>query len=484
MALSSEVRKLQNKWSAGNAWPKRLEWIEIHGIRGWTGQRVDFSFPVVALVGENGSGKSTVLQAAAAAYKSRNKLDERYASDFFPDTPFERISGASIRFSYREGSNSQVKTVRKPTDRWRGNPERPERTVEYIDLSRIQPVGARVGYIKLLKAGVSEKSHEPFNNEKLARLTHIVGKKYDEAGISLTSADARREIPVLKINGARYSGFHQGVGEIAAAELLASEFKKYSIVLIDELETSLHPRAQRRLVRDLCQIAREMELQIVITTHSPYVLAELPPEARVYLMDGSDGKTVVTGVSPDFAMTRMDEEQHPECDIYVEDTRAGSLVAETIISTERDLLTRLKIIPFGAASVGMALGIMANQRRFPRPSVVYLDGDQSASPGCTLLPGNDAPERVVFEDLQKKNWEDVSQKIGRGASETIDALNRAMSHADHHFWIQEAADRLVLGSDILWQSLCASWAKHCATDEIKQKIISPIQDALELKIRS
>jgi recombinational DNA repair ATPase RecF len=143
--LSTDMRRLQNKWNAGAGWPKRLEWLEIQGVRGWTGQRVDFSFPIVAIVGENGSGKSTVLQAAAAAYKAQT--NDRFASDFFPDTPFERITAAAIRYSYRQGQNSQTGTVRKPTNRWRGNPDRPTRPVEYVDLRRIQPVGARTGCI-------------------------------------------------------------------------------------------------------------------------------------------------------------------------------------------------------------------------------------------------------------------------------------------------------------------------------------------------
>jgi recombinational DNA repair ATPase RecF len=154
MALSAEMRRLQNKWIAAGGWPKRLEWLEISGIRGWTGQRIDFQFPIIALVGENGSGKSTVLQAAAAVYRSAPK--DRYASDFFPDTPYEQITEATIRFSCRQGHESLIKSVRKPTNRWRGNPDRPERQVEYVDLRRIQPVGARIGYARLLKAGVLE----------------------------------------------------------------------------------------------------------------------------------------------------------------------------------------------------------------------------------------------------------------------------------------------------------------------------------------
>lgn len=476
MAISAEMRRLVNRWRTGQGWPKRLEWMEIQGLRGWTGQRVDFSFPIVALVGKNGSGKSTALQAAAAIYRATGK--DQYASDFFPDTPFERITASTIRFSYREGQHSQTKTIRKPTDRWRGNPERPERPVEYVDLRRIQPVGARVGYAKLLKSGVLEGAHTPFDEGKLARLTEIVGKPYSSAGLSITDADNRRSVPVLQTGDIRYSGFHQGAGEIAAAELLAVEYPKYGLILIDEVETSLHPRAQRRLMRDLAKVARERELQIILTTHSPYILEELPSEARIYLMQGVGGKTIVSGVSPEFAMTRMDEEQHPECDVYVEDPRAAALLAEIIIASERDLLLRVKLIPFGAASVGMALGMMASQNRFPRPSLVFLDGDQAAGPGCLVLPGDDAPEHIVFERLQVANWPGVAQRIGRGVAETADALSRAMTAANHHEWVRAAGDRLLIGGDILWQAMSAAWATNCCSPEERAAVIDPIRDAL------
>lgn len=476
MALSSEMRRLQNAWQAGNKWPKYLEWVEIAGVRGWTGQRISFNFPITALVGENGSGKSTVLQAAAASYRSEPK--ELYASDFFPDTPFERITAATIGFGCKQGNTRPVGTVRKPTNRWRGNPERPSRPVVYVDLRRIQPVSARTGYARLLKAGVVEGIFSAFDATRLGRLTEIVGKRYSRAGISVTDAGADKPIPVLENDGVRYSGFHQGAGEIAAAELLAVDYPNYGLVLIDEVETSLHPRAQRRLMRDLARIAREREIQIILSTHSPYILSELPPEARIYLMDGAAGKTAVTGVSPEFAMTRMDEEQHPECDVYVEDNRAVTLVSEVLANADRDTLSRSKIIAFGAASVGKALGQMAHNNRFPRPSVVFLDGDQEASQGCHILPGRDAPEIVVFNALRAINWSDVPTRIGRGAAETIDALNAAMNAGDHHQWPREVGDALVVGSDIVWQALCSVWADRCATPEEKAAIVQPIADAL------
>ena len=366
MVLSREMRLMLNKWNSNSGWPKRLEWVEIEGIRGWEGQRVDFSAPIVAIVGENGSGKSTLLQAAASAYSQPEGRRKIYASEYFPDTPFEKISGAALRYSVREGDHSIVRSLTKRTNRWRGYNSRPTRAVEYLDLRRFQPVGARAGYGKLLKNNVNEGSHEAFNAALLKRFSDVMGKQYDAAGISLTDVDAKKSVPVLKLSDARYSGFHQGAGEMSAAELLATEYPKYGLVVIDEIETSLHPRAQRRLMRDLAAVARRQEIQILVSTHSPFIINELPERARVYIINNPSGRRIVTGVSPEFAMTKMDEEEHPECDIYVEDDRSEKLLNEILICSEEDVGTRVAFIPFGAASVGRALGTMKSEDRFPR----------------------------------------------------------------------------------------------------------------------
>ena len=305
MPLSKEVRLLQNKWATGNSWPKRLEWLEISGIRGWNGQRVDFGF----------------------------------------------------------------------------------------DLSRIQPVSARVGYSRLAKRKIKEKSSVLFQPEKLTRWSSIMGISYGLARMSVTEYDAKRQVPVIKTQGGEYSGFHGGAGETTIVEFLGQKIPKYSLLVVDEIETSLHPRAQRRLIRDLAEICRVQEIQGILSTHSPYVLEELPPEARLYIWEGTAGRSVIKGVSPEFAMTRMDLEQHPECDVYVEDDRAETWIREIIVKASPELISRCLIIPFGAASVGQSLGSMVAAKRFPRPSCVCLDGDQPPWTGCLSLPGGDAPER-------------------------------------------------------------------------------------------
>ncbi len=165
MALSNEMRRLQAKWNSGGGWPKRLETIEINNVRGWNSQRIDFKFPIVAIVGENGSGKSTVIQAAASVYRGRTKKLTRFASDFFPATAWDDYKNAQLRYTYREGDSTKSGLVRKPTTRWLGNDERPTRDVDYVDLRRIQPVSARVGYSKIAKSTHTEASFTEFEQK-------------------------------------------------------------------------------------------------------------------------------------------------------------------------------------------------------------------------------------------------------------------------------------------------------------------------------
>ena len=235
--ISSQIRLLSKRWDNGQGWPKRLEWLEVNGIRGWTGQRIDFSYPITAIVGENGSGKSTILQAAAAVYLGEDGAEPWFASEFFPDTAWDQVRDARIGFGYREGTNRKEGSVRKPTTRWLGNQERPKRHVTYIDLSRIQPVSARVGYLKIAKSRHTEASARAFEKERLSRFSHVMGREYDVAKMALTNIDESRQIPVIGQKGTVYSGFHQGSGEITVDELLEAEFQKYSLVLIDEIES-------------------------------------------------------------------------------------------------------------------------------------------------------------------------------------------------------------------------------------------------------
>jgi predicted ATPase len=482
--LSREVRRLERSWENETAWPKRLEWVEIENIRGWTGQRIRFPFPIVAIAGENGSGKSTIIQACASAYQkyqskgSVKQKGTKYASDFFPNTFWDQITDASIKFGYREGPDTKEGSIRKHTERWKGNVDRPIRPVQFLDLSRIVPIGGRTGYAKIAKSSHIEASAENFDEGRLARLSNILGHLYKKAKMALSNVDPERKIPVLQRLNSSYSGYHQGQGEMTIAELIQADLPKYGLILIDEIESSLHPRAQRRLVRDLATVCRERELQIILTTHSPYVLEELPREARLQIFEQDGLRQAMIGVSPEFALSRMDDVQHPECELYVEDEAARTLLLEILSQKNRNLASRIDIVAYGAASVGYQLGRMVKEKRFPRPVGVFLDGDCEEGVGCCRLPGDDAPERVVFEELEAINWGDLWTRLIRDISLISEACNASLAITNHHDWVPEAAKRLTVAGNILWHAMCAEWVSKRMKDADYDKIVQYIEELM------
>jgi predicted ATPase len=472
LVLSPEVKQLFSKWDANNGWPKRLESITIKGLRGWSGQRIHFNFPIVAIVGENGSGKSTILQAAASVYRSNVKDRVLFASDFFPDTAWDKQEDVSVGFSFREGTETKPGSVRKPTNRWRGNPERPVREVVYSDLSRLQPVSTRVGYARIAKANAVETRAEPFSAPTIARLSNILGRTYSSAKNAVSSIDATRKVTVLTNDKTSYSAFHQGAGEMTIAEVVNWDIPNTSLLLIDEVETSLHPRAQRRLIRDLATLARQKEVQIILTTHSPYVLEELPARARIQVTEVNGQKTLLNGISPYFAMTKMDDAQHVQVDVYVEDNEAKIFVEE-VLAQHRPMLSPTTLVsPCGPASVGRALGQMIYAKRFAKPTVVLLDADQDVSDGCNILPGSgQPPERFVFEKVREANFGNLPEMLKRDYASVSAAINSAMAIDDHHHWLAHVANELRVPADVVWRAMAAEWAETLATEEELTRII-------------
>jgi hypothetical protein len=200
----------------------------------------------------------------------------------------------------------------------------------------------------------------------------------------------------------------------------------------------------------------------------------------MYVLETQGTKKIVQGISPEFALTKMDDDVHPECDLYVEDNAAKIMLGELLAVHGKDAFSRCAIVPFGAASVGYALGQMVAKSRFPRPTCVFLDGDSGEGEGCVLLPGGDAPERVVFGSLKAyaPRYGDVWSRIARDSSTVDDACTQAMTLPDHHDWITFAANRLQCGGDTLWQAMCAEWAKKVVTAVDAAPIVSAVDDVL------
>lgn len=257
-----EIEQLFRQFDHGDGeWQQFIKSIKITNIHGWTGQEMQFKFPVVAVVGENGIGKSTFLKAAVCAYDNQAGKSF-YPSKMFMSTQWDEpaLSGASIEYTVRLGNSSRNLKWKKTQD-WGFAPKgkKPKRNTYFLDISRTLPLDATAGYAKIAMTANTEAGNSyALNEDSLRDLSFVLGQEYINARFTGTDINTTREVGLLTKNYGEISQFHQGAGEDTMLDLfkLLQEIPTQSLLVIDEVENSLHPQAQRRLVRYLLKLAR------------------------------------------------------------------------------------------------------------------------------------------------------------------------------------------------------------------------------------
>jgi len=470
--MTVQLRRLESDWNterhAATGWPQFLSSVRITGLRGWYGEIVEFRFPVVAIAGENGSGKSTALKVAAAAYRNAPPTETLLSKtfnpeDFFPDTQWEAVEGVTLEYQAQLGTTTSTYTVKKPTSRWRGLPDRPQRRLFFLDISRTQPIDTLIGYGKIAKETSFGDVDVDLDEPNRLRLSRILKRAYTSGKMVVAG---QKQVGVVEYDGVTYSNFHQGAGEDSTADLVAllQQAPSHSLIVIDEIEASLHPRAQRRLINEIFTLAREKKLQFILSTHSPFVLEQLPEQARVYVQAGAgNDRSVLYGISHQYALSMMDDEEHPDITAYCEDEDQTSahLIFSLLAVEDAAFARQVKVIPVGPASVVKTLGALAAADRLPSVGLGVLDADEAASAGCVRLPGAEAPEREVFSSLDEGDFAALAPHLNTTPAGLREAITDAMSLANHHEWTKHIA--AALGGTVtprkVWEEAAEHWAR-------------------------
>ena len=346
-------------------------------------------------------------------------------------------------------------------------------------MSRTLPLDSTVGYSKIAKRAAIEVSAATLDNKFHTYFRAILGRPYEESGFAVADVDKTKHVGVVRYGGTRYSQFHQGAGEDSTLDLMLvlQNIPDTALVIIDEIEASLHPRAQRRLVHFLLWLARTKHIQVIISTHSKYIMDELPVEARIFLSRGTNQVDVIHGISSNYALDRMDDVDAPDLYAFCEDEESCCLAREILRRSGMDL-SRIRFMSVGPHDVVKVLGRLGDEERLPIPAVGIVDPDMENSEGCVKLPGQNAPERQIFEDIRNQAIPLLANRFGIDEGSTTSYLDQVLAIENHHDYLKEFARRTNRASDYIWETMCQIWAENCLSADHINEFADPFNNHL------
>ena len=196
------------------------------------------------------------------------------------------------------------------------------------------------------------------NDEELKMVSYILGRQYIKIEILRHRLFRNWGFSIrLKNIFHQYSEAFSGSGETATVRLVheLSKANEGSFVLLDEPEVSLHPAAQKRLKIFLLNQIIKNKHQIVIATHSPNLIEDLPKEAiKVFSQKIDNGKFIVKeNILPEEAFYFIGQQINEKINIIVEDKLAKKIVERVLEKIGPEVYNRfdVRLIPGGAETI-------------------------------------------------------------------------------------------------------------------------------------
>lgn len=435
----------------------QLKKLVIEKFRALNNVEVEFGDHITVVCGKNGTSKSSILGIAAQIFS----FDKDYAKEEV--LSFRQIAGGSFKSQYGEhfrisekfdvpgsmtvnielhdGYSDQAATAKlelMKRQSTRGNTlPRPvvrnnstafgssntsrnfTHPVIFLSLKRLYPIADR-------KYEISDFEYLKKHKQEFIRLTNELLNRGSSVA---TGTDGT--IGSAVAHGDNYDHESVSAGEDNAGQIilalmsfrkLKEEYPDYKggLLLIDEADAGLFPTAQVNLLKMLDRECRNLNLQVVMTSHSPVLIEHAFEQSRqyrrryktVYLSNTYGDVQVMQDwswaqISADIntkTIAAAPGASFPNVNIYFEDKEAADFFAA--------LMSRQPVKKFTTPMPEITLGcsnyLQLIQKRIPefaQRSIVCLDADQALKikgknlKTVVLLPGALPPDQLIFEHL-------------------------------------------------------------------------------------
>lgn len=346
----------------------------------------------------------------ADKFKLSPTFDKKGEHEWTIDSPLEK-EPYTVESIYRDKAKGIIRFWQKGThEKDTGFLRYP---VIYLSLKRLLPLG---------EENKLHSKAEPFSDEEITlfkKLHNEILISFDN--ISHTDVIESSNKTTLGITTDRYdwmqnSAGQDNVGKIILALLSFKRLKekypksyKGGILLIDELDATMYPGSQERLLRVLRKWANRYRIQVIFTTHSLMLLelgSRLYSEMRqnpktekqiqlIYLEKVGENIDILEGVSFHTIKNRLrvntEDERPNKVTVYSEDLET-IWVAKSLL---KGYLSRLSFCgsPFSCNTLIDLLERKIPTFTFPE-SIILFDGDIS----------EEAPQQKKLKKIKSNNW--------------------------------------------------------------------------------
>lgn len=504
-------RELNAVWDALRASAAQrdetLEEVRITNLRAIDDLRVSFDYPVSVLAGPNGSGKSTVLFACACGYRLPGDASAAFApSQLFPNFTSNQEAVRSdpapetqLEFHYVH-QGDRLSTIWKRGTSWNRSGRLPERDIYLRTLANLaSPSEVR----SILQLGRKQVQRETISPELLIFAHRILPWRY--RNLDLISGQSSRDLLFAEIDGdgeTRYSEFHMSSGERTILRISKDiSGLNNALVLIDEVDTGMHPHTQQQAMLELQRSALRRNLQIVVASHSPVILDSVAPEGRIFLdRDQETGKVRREPLYRDIFEKALYGQSRDRLSILCEDE-----VAEGVIRGVLDVLN----IQLGIRHEDIFVGRDTGRDEFPSHIrtlgkfgllanfIVVLDGDSRAMENDLkavalkyghpleplFLPSDDPPEDWLWGLLRSQPGE-YADAFGLSEAEINKIMDRGARLFEGSLQARDVAKATLraFAEDI--DRTVAAIARQVGRTEADKNHIPEFLDALKEQIGS
>ena len=434
-----------------------LDEVRLTGIRGFDGVRIPFNYPVTVLAGGNATGKTTVLFAAACAYKvpGAGYWDFRPATlfpNYLPKKGERRDDLHPVNIDYEFTAQSGRLSMRwRRGKKWnqsffgRKGAEQPRRPVYLRTLSNLtNPTEVRSVLQMQRSSAVPEE--KPLTPAQITFAQNLLPFDYSEV-TDLTSSNKNLLFATQK-SGTAYSEFHMAAGERTLFRISKDIVQlRDALVLVDEIEAGLHPWVQRTLMLHLQQLALRNDLQIIVTSHSPIILDSVPPEGRIFLDRDRDGNVVLNPPYRDIIQNAFYGRQQDRINVLCEDHAAEAILRGVIddLAAEGNFMHESVQIGRDTGANEFPTHTAAIRKFNSLENFIFiLDGDQRNTDVASrmrrnapdndlsifYLPSDFAPEVWIWERL-KQSGSAFADPLGFNPQQLASEIQKFDSTYDH-----------------------------------------------------